>query len=495
MKKEKCWKSLHGCLCAAVLALFTFGFTSCKDDDLKGGFDPSKPIVVTDFMPKEAGYGNNLMVYGNNFGNDVSKISVTVGGKQANVISVKNDALYCVVPKGAYGDEVEVSACDDEGEEIAYAVAEAKFTYKKQWLVTTIAGQRFEDWNDAKEAEGSFDNCGYMEGISWFAFDPKSNFDIMYISSAALGPVRKVNFANETVEFLSHISYSTERPTIITWTPDENQDMVVTRDLSSSGNVNIVYSRASGFTTKVDLESTLGKLKSGNAAMIHPDGQLYYTAYYTQDIYRYDFATKETTIASKHVKTKENLRLVLHPSGKYAYMMRLYYSGNNSGYIARLDYDDEAKTFGTPYIVAGSDGSAGYADGGAALCCAAGGAERRPVPAAQAAGHQYAFDVHGLCPALLDGYGKNGAWTDPHDQIQRICACRESKRRECRTHYPQAYFTEQHQCHHHYGGTAGAFGDFHRKLPELYRSGRQGADAFFGFARECRQSRHFGVFL
>ena len=188
MKKEKCWKSLHGCLCAAVLALFTFGFASCKDDDLKGGFDPSKPIVVTDFMPKEGGYGNNLMVYGDNFGNDISKIRVTVGGKKANVVSVKNDVLYCVVPKGAYGDEVEVSACDDEGEEIAYGVAEAKFTYKKQWLVTTIAGQRFEDWKDAKETEGSFDNCGYMEGITWFAFDPKSNFDIMYISSAALGP-------------------------------------------------------------------------------------------------------------------------------------------------------------------------------------------------------------------------------------------------------------------------------------------------------------------
>ena len=37
MKKEKCWKSLHGCLCAAVLALFTFGFTSCKDDDEPNG--------------------------------------------------------------------------------------------------------------------------------------------------------------------------------------------------------------------------------------------------------------------------------------------------------------------------------------------------------------------------------------------------------------------------------------------------------------------------
>lgn len=361
--KPKSTKDLHGYLYIAMFSLLIFNLMSCKDEDVGGGFDPSKPVVVTDFTPKEGGYGNNLIVYGENFGNDVSKVKVTVGGEQANIISVKDDVLYCVVPKGAYGSDVEVSICDDNGEQIAHGVADAKFTYQKQWLVTTIAGQRFEDWNEAKESEGSFDECGYMEGITWFSFDPKSNFDIMYITSAALGPVRKVNFADETVEFLSHISYSTERPTIISWTPDENQDMIVTRDLGSDGNINIVYSRASGFKTKVDIESTLGKLKSGNAAMVHPNGQLYYTAYYTQDIYRYDFATGETTLNTKHVKTKENLRFVLHPSGKYAYMMRLYYSGNNSGYIARLDYDEETQMFGTPYIVAGSDGAAGYADG------------------------------------------------------------------------------------------------------------------------------------
>ena len=363
MEREKHRKGLHEYICFFMLTLFAFGFTSCKDDDVKGEFNPDKPIVITDFMPKEGGYGNNLMIYGDNFGNDVSKIKVIVGGKEANVISVKNDALYCVVPKGAYDTNVEVAAFDDEGEEIAYGVAEDKFTYQKQWLVTTIAGQRFEDWKDAQEKEGSFDECGYMEGISWFTFDPKSNFDIMYISSANLGPIRKVNFADRTVKFLSHISYSTERPTVITWTPDENKDMIITRDLSSDGNINIVYSRASDFSTKTDLVSTLGKLKSGNAAMVHPNGQLFYTAYYTQEIYRYDFETQETTTTTKHVKTKENLRFILHPSGKYAYMTRLYYSGNNSGYIARLDYDEENESFGTPYIVAGSDGSSGYADG------------------------------------------------------------------------------------------------------------------------------------
>lgn len=364
MKKEKYWNSLYGCLCAAMLVLFAFSLAGCKDDENEdAAFDPSKPIVITDFMPKEGGFGTNLILYGDNFGDDLSKVKVTIGGKQANIVAVKNNVLYCMIPQAAYDGDIEVSACDGDGEEIAYGVADKKFSYQKQWLVTTLVGQRFEDWNDATETEGPFDACGYINGMAWFAFDPKSNFDEMYVSCVDLGPIRKINFANETVEFLSHISVSEDRPTIINWTPDENKDMILTRDLKNDGNINVTFSRASGFTSRTDLISSLGKLKSGNAAMVHPDGQLYYTAYYTQDIYRYDFETKETIMSSKHVKTRENLRFVLHPSGQYAYMMRLYYASDNSGYIARLDYNKETKTFSNPYIVAGTDGAAGYADG------------------------------------------------------------------------------------------------------------------------------------
>lgn len=83
MKKEKCWKSLHGCLCAAMLVLFAFGLASCKDDENEdAAFDPSKPIVITDFMPKEGGFGTNLILYGDNFGDDLSKVKVTIGGKK-----------------------------------------------------------------------------------------------------------------------------------------------------------------------------------------------------------------------------------------------------------------------------------------------------------------------------------------------------------------------------------------------------------------------------
>ena len=100
MKKEKCRESMYSYLCIAILALFAFSLAGCKDDESEeAAFDPSKPIVITDFEPKEGGVGNNLILYGDNFGNDPTKLKVIIGGKEANIINVKNQILYCVVPR------------------------------------------------------------------------------------------------------------------------------------------------------------------------------------------------------------------------------------------------------------------------------------------------------------------------------------------------------------------------------------------------------------
>ena len=68
----------------------------------------------------------------------------------------------------AVDGDVEISVYDGEGEEIAYAEAEEKFTYVKQWLVSRLAGQRFQNENDAYEQDGSFDDCGCIKGATWF---------------------------------------------------------------------------------------------------------------------------------------------------------------------------------------------------------------------------------------------------------------------------------------------------------------------------------------
>ena len=71
--------------------------------------------------------GARLVVYGDNFGNDVSRVKVTIGGKAANLIGVKNQSLHCFVPSQAFNGDIEVTILDENGEEIAYAEAEEKF--------------------------------------------------------------------------------------------------------------------------------------------------------------------------------------------------------------------------------------------------------------------------------------------------------------------------------------------------------------------------------
>ena len=76
--------------------------------DISGGspFDPSKPIEVTDFMPKKGGVGTRLIVYGNNFGNDTTKLRVTIGGKAAPVINTLGTSLLCMVPEKAFTGDI-----------------------------------------------------------------------------------------------------------------------------------------------------------------------------------------------------------------------------------------------------------------------------------------------------------------------------------------------------------------------------------------------------
>src|SRR5690606_25947316 len=83
-----------------LLGLFVLCLTNCKSDEIKqeAGYDSSQPVAITGFFPKEGGVGSDLVVYGSNFGNDLSKVQVIIGGKIAKVIGVKNNSFYCVIP-------------------------------------------------------------------------------------------------------------------------------------------------------------------------------------------------------------------------------------------------------------------------------------------------------------------------------------------------------------------------------------------------------------
>ena len=104
-------------LLALMLTMLVGCFTACSDGDDNGGSDgynPSKSVVITDFIPKKGGVGQKLVVYGNNFGNDTSLVKVKIGGKPATLINVNNEGLYCFVPQGAYKGNIEVTVGDEQ---------------------------------------------------------------------------------------------------------------------------------------------------------------------------------------------------------------------------------------------------------------------------------------------------------------------------------------------------------------------------------------------
>ena len=168
-----------------MLPILALCFSGCKDDETDPGsvpFDPSKPVVVSDFTPKEGGAYQKLLIYGDNFGTDISQVHVTIGGKDAVVINVKPTSIYCVVPSGAFSGEIVVTI--GEGESAVTTTASTAFTYEKKMVVGTLCGFR-NNRDDQGWRYGPFDGpdnvrcCGFNADGRLY-FDPL-NKDHLYI--------------------------------------------------------------------------------------------------------------------------------------------------------------------------------------------------------------------------------------------------------------------------------------------------------------------------
>lgn len=365
MRKKVYWRNRHSYLWGAMLMLITLCFTSCKDDDnqASGVFDPNKPVTITGFTPESLGGGADMVLYGDNFGNDISKIKVTLGGKDAKVIGVNNNSLYCLMPMGAFDGDIQVSILDESGTTVAIAESEKKYTYEKKWLVSTAIGTYYEVGSDYEEKEGPIGDCGAFKGILWFSWDPKSNFDRLYFTGD-YDPCRLIDFSvdNGPGKEKGYVYYfrtadTYDRVSVISWTADENQDMILSHNHSSDSKFgNYLISRSSGFT---DSKALGINARGVNGTMVHPKtGDLFYTRYRAGDLSRYSFETGETNVVYVFPYQTEAYRLIMHPSGKYAYI-----TGFERHYILRSDYNEDTKTFSTPYTVVGLAGTSGYQDG------------------------------------------------------------------------------------------------------------------------------------
>ncbi|WP_240377456.1 IPT/TIG domain-containing protein [Arachidicoccus soli] len=351
-------------LCILLLLLSTC-IISCKkgsgNSTGSGAYNPSEAVTVTDFFPKTGGGGQQLVIYGKNFGNDKSIVSVKIGNKDATVINVHNGGIYCIVPNRAYTGEVEVNVGVDSTQQMV--MASDTFGYQRRMVVTTLAGKKDERGNyDVKD--GTFADCGGFNNPTWLIFDP-ANPNLLYMGQDG-GDVRLLNFTDSTVTTpITRGMGGWSRIRTIAFTKDKNHMIIANDQGDVNGISTSISSRANGFRDPQVLTS----YKQCNGASVHPvNGELYFNSYEKGQFYRFDLNSyfenhnlgiKDYQELFKIQDNNWEFQIDIAPTGDYAYIVVI-----NQNYILRTDYDWTNKTFTQPYVVCGEPRAGGdWVDG------------------------------------------------------------------------------------------------------------------------------------
>jgi len=365
--KQVVRRGLYLCGRLWVFMILTLGLWACKNDApaIVGEampFDPSKPVVVSDFSPKSGGMGQRLIIYGQNFGNDPKNVAVYIGGKKAVVINVLGESLYCLVPKQAFSGDIEVRVGGEDRPVIGKA--DNNFEYQRKMVVSTIVGYRNargdEPWKDGKfkDADQNKMASGFWES-SFMKFDPV-NPKHLWVTFDNNNGLYLINFADSTV---TTRRAGLNRPRSVDFTLDGNY-MIVAQDRGGEDDEStLLFSRARNFQ---DYE-ILTRSRQCNGASVHPvNGEMYFNSYAKGEFYRFDLnkyfseglGVKQYTNPFLIQDPEWEYKILIHPTGNYAYIVVI-----NRGYILRADYNWERKQFNQPYLVCGQVSSTGYRDG------------------------------------------------------------------------------------------------------------------------------------
>lgn len=357
----KTMKKKRWCIHCALLVVIALGFGSCKDDTSSKAepYDSSKPVLLTDFTPKSGGGNSRLVIYGENFGTDPSLLSVMIGGKEAKVISVLGNSLYCIAPSKCYEGSIKLTV--GEGDKAQTIEAMEKFLYKREMVVSTLCGYMNEKGEyDIKD--GPFSDCGGFAEPTWFSFDPL-NHRYLYIAQDNRKPMRMLDLQDKQVyTVLPSGSNGMDRMRTITWTVD-GDTMIISNDQGAEDRVNNSFLKRNGFGKDAFKNpQTLQVGKQCNGSAIHPiNHELYYNSFGMGEVFKFDYWK------NKNFNTNEKLYNIqdrdweftinIHPSGNYAYIVVV-----NQHYIMRTDYNWAKKTFGNPYLICGAVGNRGWED-------------------------------------------------------------------------------------------------------------------------------------
>ena len=417
---------------ALGLATFTGCDSSTTAEDYVGvqvtdPYDPAQPVTITSFVPTSGGVGQQLVLHGSNFGNDVSQLHLTIGGKDAVIASVKSEALYCFVPSGAFTGEIVLTV--GEGTNAKTVQAPGKFDYQRKMVVGNLCGY-INERGEAPWIDGPFETTTGFKNDGVMQFSPYNHDQlfVLYDKEPRLGEnqhgIQLVDLKERTVTTIINISmFNNERMRTIDFAVDpfayEEHGLLYQTGEDELGNP--TYYATPEWEAKaspkqmsyrehlivsvdqydanfrapavwiVDRNVATGEFDNSsphrliacynqcNGASLHPNGELYFSSYTQGEILRLDMDQYWATLpldggASWDPYAIDNTaafeRLIKVQDNSYECQIDIHPTGQyayivviNRNYILRTDYNEKTKRFSTPYVIAGQLGVEGFDDG------------------------------------------------------------------------------------------------------------------------------------
>lgn len=402
------------------------GATDINDyllNDVSAPYDPSKQVTVSDFVPKSGDVGQQLVIKGTNFGNDTSIVKVLIGGREAPLVNVKGENLYCFVPSGAYSGEIEVKVGAGTTEQTA--TASEKFLYERKMVVGTLCGYKNSQDNQGWKP-GPFETCaGFRnDGVMQFSpynkdqlfivYDKEPNWEGQHAiqlldlkertvkdvlpTSLFTGIISSANLRLRTIDFAKDPFYYLEDGTRVGRLADQDlltqaafktnilqnrwsEHLVVSVDYQNSTytapSVYIVDRDITGEFSANSSSKLLCSYNQCNGATLHPvNGELYFSSYTQGQMLRCDMSAywqtvQDGTAWDPAANTSDYIN-VIFPIQDVGFecQIDIHPSGNyayivviNKSYMLKTDYNWTTQTFAAPYQIAGQLNQRGTDDG------------------------------------------------------------------------------------------------------------------------------------
>ena len=334
-----------------ILTLF-----GCKKDEGKSNSrDPSQPVVISEFSPKEGAVRTRLYIYGANLGDDISKIKVSIGGRDLNVIGSTGDKIYCIVPKQTNSGEVKVVINGEDGAPIAEHVFKEGFKYVSKISVGTLVG-KVDQYGNSAVVNGTFEEAGFNDP-TWMLFEPNTN-SLFVVEREKL--VRRVNIGERQVSTLiTNGQASFKRLQTATMSYDNDTLFIV--DDNGENNKNFV---AIAYTLRTENFRRVHPYiydRTSYACAHHPvDRVMFFNTWWGGAVMKsfYDPALKSLNSRELfRVGGNNDMKTTIffHPSGNYAYFLE-------NGTVYKSTYNWTTKELTPPIVFAGQPGYNGDID-------------------------------------------------------------------------------------------------------------------------------------